>query len=267
MIRLLTLTAGLAGGAFISAAAAGEWYDLERWTSAGAAVASQSEGPWRVNVGAGASAAPVYLGAEEYDVKPLPLLDVDYRGLLFASTQRGFGYNFFRKRTFRAGPRITIDWGRDSADSDRLRGLPDVGVGVEAGLFAEAYTGSWRFQADVKQEIADGHGGLLASADVAYGARVSEALSLFLGASVTYMGEEYAAAYFGTPAGSPLGGFEASSGLRDVTPYAQFVYHFTPTFYAALDGRFYILMSEAADSPIVESDMPFVASFMVGYRF
>lgn len=267
MARLSRLAAAVAAGAISAPAAAGEWYDLERWGSAANAVASQSEGPWRVNVGAGASAAPVYLGAEEYDAKPLPLIDIDYRGLFFASSQRGLGYNFFRKRSFRAGPRLTIDWGRDSADSDRLRGLPDVGVGVEAGLFAEAFTGPWRFQADLKQEIADGHGGFLASADVAYGARVSEALSLFLGASATYMGEEYAAAYFGVPAGAPIGAFEAGSGLRDVTPYAQFVYHFTPNFYAALDGRFYILMGEAVDSPIVESDMPFVGSFLVGYRF
>lgn len=250
-----------------AATAAGEWYDLERWTSAGAAVAARSEGPWRVNVGAGVAAAPVYLGADEYDAKPLPLIDLDYRGLLFASSQRGFGYNFFRKRTFRAGPRITIDWGRDAADSDKLRGLPDINVGVEAGLFAEAFFRSWRLQADVRQEIADGHGGFLASADVAYGARVSEALSLFLGVGATYMGEEYAAAYFSTPAGSPVGAFEASSGLRDVTPYAQFVYHFTPNFYGALDGRFYLLLGEAADSPIVESDAQFVGSFLVGYRF
>jgi MipA family protein len=250
-----------------SPALAGEWYDLERWTSAGTAVASRSEGPWRVNVGAGAAAAPVYLGADEYDAKPLPLLDLDYRGLVFLSSQRGLGYNFFRKRSFRAGPRLTLDWGRDSADSDKLRGLPDVEVGVEAGLFAEAYFRSWRFQGDLRQEIADGHGGFLASADVAYGARVSDALSLFVGSGLTYMGEEYAAAYFGAPAGSPLGAFQAGSGLRDVTPYVQLVYHFTPNFYAAVDGRYYLLLGDAADSPIVESEAQAVGSFLLGYRF
>src|SRR5690606_10081045 len=123
------------------------------------------------------------------------------------------------------------------------------------------------FQADIRQEVASGHGGFLFTGDVAYGGRLSDALSLFLGAGVVYMGEEYAKTYFGVPSGTPLPAFEASSGLRDVTPYAQLVYHSSPQFYAAEDGSAYVLFSDAADSPIVESDTPFVGSFLIGYRF
>lgn len=246
---------------------AAEWMDWERWMSAGTALGSLSDEPWRVNVGAGAAIAPVYLGADEYDGKPLPLVDLEYRNFAFLSTQRGVGVNLMRERTYRAGARLTVDWGRDSSDADRLRGLPDVGTGVEAGLFFEAFWGAWRIQADLRQELADGHGGFLFSADLAYGGRLSDSMSLFLGAGAVYMGEEYAQAYFGVPAGGPLPAFEASSGIRDVSPYAQLVYHFTPNFYAALDGRAYVLFSDAADSPIVESDVPFVGSFLIGYRF
>lgn len=248
-------------------AAAGEWYDFERWMSAGAAVTSQSEGPWRFNLGAGVAVAPVYLGGDEYDAKPLPLVDLEYRNFAFLSTQRGFGFNLWRSSGVRAGARLTLDYGRESADAALLRGLPDVETGVEAGVFIEAFTGSWRFQGDLRQEIADGHGGFLASVGVAYGARLSESVSLFLGAGLAYMGEEYAASYFGVPAGAPLPAFEAGSGIRDISPYAQLVYHFTPRFYAALEGRAYALMGDIVDSPIVESDLPFTGSFMVGYRF
>ena len=248
-------------------AAAGEWYDFERWMSAGTAVTSPSAGPWRINLGAGAAAAPVYLGGDEYDAKPLPLVDLEYRNFAFVSTQRGAGFHFWRSGRVRAGARLTLDYGRESADAPLLRGLPDIETGVEAGVFLVGFAGSWRFQADLRQEIADGHGGFLASADVAYGARLSDAMSLFLGAGLTYMGEEYAAAYFSVPAGAPLPPFEAGSGLRDVSPYAQLVYHFTPRFYAALEGRAYMLMGDIVDSPIVENDLPFTGSFMVGYRF
>ena len=250
-----------------SAASAGEWYDFEHWLSAGTAVASPSEGPWRVNVGAGVAAAPVYLGGDEFDAKPLPLVDIDYRNFFFLSTQRGLGANLLRGSRYRAGVRLTPDYGRDSEDSPRLRGVPDVETGVEAGVFIEAYSGSWRFQADLRQEIASGHGGMLASADVAYGGRLSEQMSLFLGAGLTYMGEEYAASYFSVPAGAPLPAFEAASGIRDLSPYAQLVYHFSPRFYAALEGRAYALIGEAADSPLVETDLPFTGSFLIGYRF
>lgn len=248
-------------------AAAGEWYDFERWMSAGTAVTSPSEGPWRINLAAGAAAAPVYLGGDEYDAKPLPLVDLEYRNFAFLSTQRGAGFHFWRSGRVRAGARLTLDYGRESADAPRLRGLPDIETGGEAGVFLEGFAGSWRFQADLRQEIADGHGGFLASAGVAYGARLSDAMSLFLGAGLTYMGEEYAASYFSVLAGAPLPAFEAGSGLRDVSPYAQLVYHFTPRFYAALEGRAYMLMGDIVDSPIVENDLPFTGSFMVGYRF
>jgi outer membrane scaffolding protein for murein synthesis (MipA/OmpV family) len=267
--RLVILGVAAFGSAALTAtsASAGEWYDFQNWMSAGAAVTSQSEGPWRVNVGAGVAAAPVYLGGDEYDAKPLPLIDLDYRNFIFLSTQRGFGFNYIRRRNLKVGARLTIDYGRDSADAERLRGLPDVDAGVEAGIFFEAFTGSWRFQGDLRQEIASGHGGFLASADVAYGGRLSDNMSLFLGAGLTYMGKEYADAYFSVPAGAPLPAFEASSGLRDISPYAQLVYHFTPRFYAALEGRAYMLMGDLSDSPIVENDLPFTGSFLVGYRF
>lgn len=259
LLALVALTA--------SPASAGQWLDWERWMSAGAAMKALPDDPWRVNVGAGVAAAPVYLGGEDYEAKPLPLLDLDYRNFFFVSTQRGLGFNLYRERSVRAGVRLTLDYGRDAEDADRLEGLPDIGVGVEAGLFLEAYFDAWRFQADLRQEIADGHGGFLASGDLAYGGRLSDEMSLFVGAGVTYMGQEYATSYFGVPAGAPLPAFEASSGLRDVSPYAQLVYHFNPRFYAALEGRAYVLMGEAADSPIVESDLPFTGSFMIGYRF
>ena len=78
--------------------------------------------------------APEYQGSDTNEVKPLPLVDIDYMGKVYASTQRGIGYNIWRTRTVRAGPRLTWDFGRDSSDHAPLASLPDVDPALELGF-------------------------------------------------------------------------------------------------------------------------------------
>lgn len=255
------------------AGAESRYNDWEVWTSAANAVLPAKRGklgPFRMNIAAGAAATPEYLGSDTIASKPLPLLDVNYAGTLFLSTQQGVGWNMWRKRTLRAGPRITFDFGRNAADAPSLAGLPNIELGTEIGLFFESFVASWRFKGDMRKEIGGGHGGFLINGEAAWGSRWSKNASLILGMRTTFMDDTYAESYFGVAAANSTAGhatYKPTGGFRDVNAYVQLVYDFTQAIYVATELRGTTLMEQAADSPLAESDAFFTGSVMVGYRF
>jgi outer membrane scaffolding protein for murein synthesis (MipA/OmpV family) len=267
---ILSLSVALPIG---EADAEGRYNDWELWTSSANAVLPAKQGslgPFRLNVAAGAAAAPEYLGSDSIAMKPLPLVDLNYAGALFLSTQQGVGWNMWRKTTLRAGPRITFDYGRLASDSPKLAGLPDIELGTELGLFLEGFSGAWRFKSDIRQEVGGGHGGLLLNGEVAWGSRWSKNASIILGGRMTYMDDTYAESYFSIAAANATAGrstYAAAGGFRDANAYVQLIYDFTQAFYVSTELRGTMLMEQAADSPISESDAFFTGSVMVGYRF
>jgi outer membrane protein len=253
------------------AVAAGD-YDLESWLSASNSVRPGNFGDSRLRttLGFGGVVAPEYMGSDEYEVKPLPMVELVYGGRLFASTQQGIGYNLWRRRTIRAGPRITFDLGRESSDYAAIATLPDVEFGVEAGLFFEAYKGAWRWRGDVRYELGGGYNSLFGNIDVAWGQRWTENASIIVGGNMTVMGEGYAQSYFGVPASSAtssLPSYSADAGIRDVSGYAQLVFDFSKRFYLAFETRGTLYLMSAADSPVTINDATLATSAVAGVRF
>ena len=279
---------GLAFGlsASLSPSFAGTRYsDWELWTSPATATLPKrvgAKGPFSVNVAGGMVVAPKYFGSGSHELKPLPLLDVNYAGKLFLSNQQGVGWNAIRKHNIRAGPRITFDLGRQAADDPLLVGLPNIDFGTEMGLFFESYLGSLRFRGDIRQEIGGGHGGFLMSGEVAWGKPWSKNASIILGLRGTYMDDSYAESYFSVAAANVRSGlspariqYTAQGGLRDFNGYFQIVYNFTQELYLAGEFRGTFLMEQAANSPLTDVEHPFLTeldgfitgAFLVGYRF
>ncbi|MBM3518760.1 MAG: MipA/OmpV family protein, partial [Alphaproteobacteria bacterium] len=234
----------------------------EPWLSGATALTDGgSESDWRVNLGVGVGAAPDFPGSDDYEVVPLPLVDVAYRDTYFLSTQRGLGVVLFRSDLFRAGPRLTYDRGREESENIVLRGLGDIEPSVEAGVFVEYYRRSWRFSGDLRQGLFDGHQGLIASGSIAVGGRFSDASNLVLGAEIHAADSDYMNAYFG------VGQAGAGAGIRDVGAYLDFVYLVTPNVYVTLDTRVSILLGDAAASALTTEDLQYFLGTVVGYRF
>jgi outer membrane scaffolding protein for murein synthesis (MipA/OmpV family) len=254
------------------AAAQDGYYDLERWTDSAAAVMPAKPSSWRGALAAGVGLGPSYMGGDfdNYEAKPLPLAELEYRGTVFASTRKGVGVYFLRQHTFRLGARATVDFGRDSGDDPFLTGMPDVGTGIELGLLAEYITGPWRFRGSFRQDVADGHGGWLFNVDAAYGGRWSKNVSIIAGLETTIMSESYAQSYFGVePADARAGrpAFSAGTGIRDVGTFVQMIFDISPEVFVSVDMRGNYLLLDAADSPLSVEDVYFFGGAMVGYRF
>ena len=234
-LRLPLLTATLFGFMLVSAPAHAQ-QDYEEWLSGAMSTRLGTQGEWRVVKGAGAGLAPEYLGADDYEGKPLPLIDIEWRGTYFASTQRGLGINIVRQRSTPAGPRFTLDLGRDSADATALAGLPNVDETVEFGVFAQHFTRAWRFEADLRIGL-NGHKGIIGSIDVGLGGALAEKTSLIIGANIHAADEKYLQAYFGVPSATAnFATFAPKAGLRDVTGYATITYVITDNIYVTLDA-------------------------------
>ena len=257
IVALLVLAAALARPA---AAANVEWWE-SYLAGATAILGGPADSDWRINIGASVAFAPDYPGSTEYEAVPLPLIDIEWRGSYFLSTQRGLGVVLFRTGLFRAGTRLTYDRGRKSSENARLSGLRDIESSIEGGAFFEYYRKNWRFAGDIRKGITDGHQGIVASGSAAVGGRFSDNTNLILGAETHYADSTYMNAYFGR------GSFIAESGVRDIGGFMNFVYMLTPQAYLALDSRVSLLLGDAAGSPLSVDDVQYFLGSVVRYRF
>ena len=222
-------------------------------------------------VGGGFGAAPEYIGSADYRPVFLPLIDLEWRGAYFLSTQRGLGLNFIRRRTVRAGPRLTLDPGRDSSDNSFLTGLADINPSIEAGVFFEGFSGAWRLKGDFREGLqGSGHNGLVGTIDLGLGGRLDERTNLILGGTVHWTGSTYAQAVFGVPAAQATGSraaFNGTSGFTDVGVYANMVYNVNQRVFQTGLARVTALVGSAADSPLSQSDQQYFAGALIAYRF
>jgi outer membrane scaffolding protein for murein synthesis (MipA/OmpV family) len=253
MMRALLLALTVALGAAATSPAVAQ--DYEQLLAVGNAMRWQSQTPWKVNLGIGVGVTGTYTYSRDDQVVVLPLADIEWRERFFFSTQRGIGYNWINGTTTVAGPRVTFDWGRQRGDDDALGNTEDIDAAAELGFFWLRYSGSWRFNADIKYGLG-GHGGIHGALGVARGNKLSENASLFVGVETHYASKKYNFAYY-----------EAGEhGFNDITPYLSLVRELRSGAYVGVDGRFSIVLGPA-DTSNLSASYGHSASILVGRRF
>lgn len=222
-------------------------------------------------IGGGIGAANTFVGSGEFEVVPLPLFDLEWRGAYFLSTQRGLGLNVIRKRTLKVGPRLTLDQGRDAGDDSFLTGMTDIDPTIEGGVFLVGFGGPWRIKADARRGFSSGgHEGIVASLDVAYGARIDDRTNVIIGGNVHWANDAYTSRFFGVTAAEATAtrpAFVAESGIQDFGGYLNVVFNFNERFFLSAQARAANLVGSAADSPLSENDQQFFTGTLLGYRF
>ena len=69
--------------------ATGSTLGLESYLAGATSILPNRRKAWNFNLGIGVGTAPEYIGGKDYEPVVLPLIDIDWRGRVFASTQRG----------------------------------------------------------------------------------------------------------------------------------------------------------------------------------
>jgi len=218
---------------------------------------------WRLGVGP--TINPEFEGGKNYTIKPAPVVSLRYRDVLrvdnnqvdFTAFDEVFdmGEDIGRVK-FDAGPVVNLDFGRNEHDAAALRGLGNIGVAVELGGFVRLTTGHATFDAEMSQDVANGHHGAtldLHSSVVIYR---GEKLTLAPDIVLTWATARYMKSFFGitqtqsNASGLPV--FRAGSGFKNVTFSLLANYDLSRHWSILAVGGYKRLIGDAAASPLVQ---------------
>lgn len=237
-------------------------------------------GVTNLRLGLGPVVAPAYEGSDDYDLRLAPLVSLRYRNLIEIDNNDvrlnvlGRRGALLQSTRFSAGPTLKVDFGRSAGASPDLAGLGDVDTSIEVGAFASYAAEPWRFRLRLRQDVANGHGGLLADADVGRIVYRRPGSSVAARLSTTWASGGYMRSLFGVDdrqaVASGLPAFAAGAGMKDVSVSAAGEFTLVPRLAIVLHAGVQHLLGDARRSPIVRlrgSAVQFNAGLYVTYSF
>lgn len=216
-----------------------------------------------LSAGLGAGFAPVYAGADEYKVGPAFFFDLAYG---FGNPgNSSIGFDGTLSLTIRETERLTfgvgLDYGggRDSDESDRLEGLPDI----DDGAFVRAFlgvglTGATGLEFGLATFL-DGAEGVEARIGLSHAVLLSERSTMSFGLATTWLDDERSEGLFGITdaqaAASKVGldRFDADAGIAKVDLSATLTHAVTERVQAIAILGLSGVTGSVRDSPLNES--------------
>lgn len=235
---------------------------------------------WDIRIGAGAMVKPDYEGSNDYEVSALPLVDVNYRDIVFLKSM-ALGANVFTLRgpgpndKLQFGPLLRYQFGRDQDANDALRGLGDIDSGFELGAFVNYRAGPWSAGLTAFRDISDAYdGGMTVQLKGGYMVPLAPRLRLRTEISTTWADDNYTQSFFGITAlqaqRSGLRQYQADGGFKDAGLTLGLDYSLSDHWGLTGLVGFKRLLGDAADSPLVEdkgSANQFNAGLLLSYKF
>ncbi len=134
------------------------------------------EGVTNVRLGLGPVIAPDYEGSNNYNVDPVPIVSLRYKNFLEVDNnevkvtaynrQFNANTNMGGGRSLKAGPLVSINFGRSQKASPDLAGMGNVGTAFELGGFVSySFSPDSRVRLRARQDVASGHNGATVKAD------------------------------------------------------------------------------------------------------
>lgn len=227
---------------------------------------------WRYTLGAGVGYAPTYEGSDEYDVLPVPVVNIEYKdGLFFGGTRNGIGSYPLRGEHYKVGASVGYVSGRDEDDDKKnLRGMGDIDASPTANLLAEYDFGIAQVTGKVSTAIS-GDFGTTAELNVGSRYTITERVILTGSVGTVWADEEHMRNRFGVTsiqsARSGYGQYDAESGIKTVGFSVGATYRITDHWNTNFTFRGDQLLGDAADSPVVKDDFVPAVFLTAGYKF
>jgi outer membrane scaffolding protein for murein synthesis (MipA/OmpV family) len=233
-------------------------------------------------VAIGPGLVPAFDGAKKYQVIPLLIADVDWKGLGLEVRGLGARLDLLGNSPIQFGPMVNFRGSRNSAKdgSGRVKLLDDVDSALEVGGFIGYRFGGNRsgqgevaFDLGLSKDVADGHGGLVGTAQVSYAALRTQKFFLNFDAQTTFVDKKYMRAIFGvTPveaARSGLAAYRPDAGIRDAGAGVTAGYQFNQRWGLIARAGANHYLGDAKDSPIVDegSKIQAVGGLALSFRF
>lgn len=241
-----------------------------------AAAAQDADGRERVvTIGLGAQVGPKHLGSDGYSVFPLPFGDIRRPGeaMGYKASDDNPGIALIRNERFRAGP--TLNFRSKRRESDVGAAVGDVKLGLEPGVFVEAYpTPAVRVRADARIGV-NGHDGFVGDLAVDYVLRSpDQKLVAGFGPRMRFGDNEFEGRYFGVDpdvaARTGLTPYAPDGGIYAVGLQASGHYQLTERWGVYGSAGYDRLVGAGDESPIVRtfgSENQFYAGVAATYTF
>lgn len=230
----------------------------------------------------GPGAVPAFDGAKKYQLIPLMIGNVEWKGVEVQLRGLGARVDLLGDSRVQIGPVFNFRQKRNSSldGSGRVKLLNDVDSAVELGGFVGYRFGGNRYgQGEVAvdvtltKDVNDGHDGLIGSAQVSYAVYRSEKFFLNVDAQTSFADKKYMRAFFGvTPieaSRSGLTAYRPNGGIKDAGAGLTAGYQFNLKWgLIARAGASYYL-GDARESPIVKegSELQAIGGLALSFRF
>jgi outer membrane protein len=230
----------------------------------------------------GPGAVPAFDGAKKYQLIPLMIANVGWKGMNLEVRGLGARVDLLGESRVQVGPVFNFRGNRNSADdgSGRVKLLDDVDSSLEVGGYVGYRFGSNQygqgelaFDLTLAKDVGGGHEGLVGSAQVSYAAYRSQKFFLNVDAQTTFVDKKYMRTFFGvTPvevARSGLAAYRPDGGIRDVGAGLTAGYQFNERWGLIARAGANRYLGDAKDSPIVAegSKVQAVGGLALSFRF
>ncbi|MDF2640295.1 MAG: structural protein MipA [Novosphingobium lindaniclasticum] len=206
----------------------------------------------RILLGIGAAATPVYQGADDYRVLPLPAIDIA-QGPFFANFRNGVGVNLIARRGLTVGSSVTFMPGYRRRDVPVGVGRLSSGAGARA--FASVSSGGVIATVGATQGFVGSTRGFVADASLSYPIVASRKLILTPSIATSFADRRHNDRYFGiTAAEAQTSGLEAwrgKAGFKDASVLMTAIYRLDDRFSLSGSVGATTLLGRTADSPLV----------------
>jgi MipA family protein len=223
-------------------------------------------------LGLGFRVEPAYEGSDEFDVAPLPIIDIKWMETFYLNARDGLGFYLWKLPNLEIGAGFDYRYGREESDADRLAGLGDVDDSFEAAAsFRLRFSPEWHASAQFRRDLSSGHEGTTADLGVGYGTEIAPGWRGNLEFVVEWADQDYMTSFFGVDAAqagrSGLAQFEPDAAFKALAFGGGLNYKIDAHWFAEALIRFSLLTGDAADSPVIESDTQLLSGVGVGYQF
>ena len=219
---------------------------------------------------------PRYEGSDSYEIVgapfAFPVFSASSSGTFSVNGADDVRLRLVNMQGFEAGLLGGYAFGRDDNDGLLLRGLGDVDGGFIAGAFVGYRIGSTLFDVSYHHIVSGDTGGFL-RVGASNKFQLSPQLSAKIRVGATYANNDYMTDYFGVStvqsgnSAVGLSPFDADAGFKDVHIQLSADYDITNRWSVMGGVGYKRLVGDAADSPVVETEDQFTATFGLTYRF
>ena len=207
---------------------------------------------------------PEYEGSDSYKAAGAPLLHFRFSDYRYAQVIANKAYlNLLNNRNFEAGLKGVYRNGRVNADDNDVDKLPSVDSSFELGgfvaykkFFGQNPEHRWVTVLGLTQDVSDGHKGFVGEFSSTYWRPLTKRFSIAPRVVTSYASDDYMSSFFDVSgsgaAATGLSSFSADAGFKDIGVGLLGLFHITQNWHVGGGYQYKHLLSDAADSPIVD---------------